>query len=272
MFPQLPLSLMFAAAAEPADGGTGAGTVATTTLLPRTVSMRTSDEVTTALRVLRLPDNMPDRIRFHRRMGLFYDREPVPAPSQAAVRATRHPAADSSTHRTAECAQEGSQERSSQLQHEETSVSIRAQEHPDVAACSDHELLRGARTGWTVTGWRSLKQRTPTQPQVLALTDGGQFQGSSGGAYSHMRMRSLTVPEVQNSEREPDLQHGPAPVGLPTAGFQCSHAMGHHRMRVTPPARWPPKHAAAEQQSIGLQLPTLVECEAALYELLSTEH
>lgn len=269
MFLQLPLSLMFAAAAEPADGGTGAGTVATTTLLPRTVSMRTADEVTAALRVLRLPDDMPDRIRFRRSMDVF-KRKPVPAPSQAATGITKHPATDSFMHGAAERAQEGSRERASQLQHEETSVSILDQEHPDVAARSDRELLRGARTGCTVTGWRSLKRHTATQPQVLALADGGQVRGTSGGACSHMRVRCLTVPTVPECEREQDLQHGHVPLGLPTAVFQCPGAMGHHRMSLTAPGCRPPMHATAQQQPIALQLPTLVECEVALHELLST--
>ena len=273
---------MFAATAAPTGSGrsAGVGHVATTTLLPSTVSMRTADEVPAALRVLRPPEDTLDRC-------MDLGREFVPSPDLPDAGPTRHNiSAPDAARRAADRAKEWSREMSPAPHLGETELVIQSQELPD-GTTSDFEGLDAD----------CPQDHSPTE--LMSLLDGSLNAYSADLACSLGRTRSRASLELLDRERERDVHLDRERDRDVHLDRECERDVHHVRMHAGPPAargpteagdrgvslmpppRLPGKDAAAARPSrrmhaaqdrLKLHTCTMEACEAALAELLADPH
>lgn len=277
---------MFAATAAPTGSGRGAGIghVATTTLLPSTVSVRTADEVPAALRVLRPPEDTLDRC-------VDVSLEFVPSPDVPDAGPTRHntPAPDAA-RRPADQAKERSREMSPASQLGEAELVIHSQELPDGNPRSSPP--RSDRTG---SDWEGLDAECPqdqSPTELISLLDGSldayiaDFALGLGRTRSRASLERLD-PERERDvhldrDRERDVHHVCMHAGLPAARGPTE--AGVQGVSLIPPrgaprvpgmdaaAAWPSRHMHAAQDCLKLHTCTMEACEAALAELLADAH
>lgn len=269
---QNPLSLMFAAAAEATGGGVGASSFAATNLLPRTVSMRSSDEVSAAMRVLRLPNNIFERICIHRSKGASYHSEPMAAPLAAdPTCGGRTPALIIAS--LAEPAQGKPRERFSELQHANAELTL----------CGDQALPEGATLAAPLTNagtecerWHTTRSYTPARVYARLSPDACGID--SGGSLGRTLKRSASQAALAIEELDCEcewghhhdhMMHGRKHVRLAAPAPARTVAVGELGSIFPPLTQSPGMHDSAVRQWLRSALPSLEECEAMLAELLS---